>query len=372
MGGSDLPDRDDLSRVLEFAVSSPPPARLGVLSAALVLLLTTSAAAQQVGTVRGRVLDEDRATPIRGALVQLVAESGVVARALSGPDGTFVIRFVPGDRFQLRGEMIGREDAVTEIFSLRADSAVYHDLVLRHGVLELASLDVRGEQRCRVAAEVGRATELVWAEARKALRAESATRELAKYEFDIVAFERRFRSGRDQPTVERRDTVTMTRHDPFSSLAPDQLARDGYARAEDGVTYIYAPNTDALLSDAFVETHCFRLERSDDEPGRLGLAFEPLEDRQETDIEGVLWLDERTSELRRLEFRYRNVPRELVRGDYTGAAEFQRLPTGGWIIRHWALRTPMRAGTRSLIRELGGEVVEVRPGGSAQAVSPSR
>jgi hypothetical protein len=46
-----------------------------------------------------------------------------------------------------------------------------------------------------------------------------------------------------------------------------------------------------------------------------------------------------------------------VRGDYTGYAEFLRLPEGTWIIQRWRLRSP--------VLEQGAEVrgIERVPGG---------
>jgi len=57
-----------------------------------------------------------------------------------------------------------------------------------------------------------------------------------------------------------------------------------------------------FLSDPFLDTHCFRIRPSRDADGTVGLAFEPVESREVSDVEGVLWLDEQTAELRVLEF----------------------------------------------------------------------
>jgi hypothetical protein len=68
--------------------------------------------------------------------------------------------------------------------------------------------------------------------------------------------------------------------------------------------------------------------------------FKPVSGRKVTDIEGVIWVDRTTAELQRLEFKYRRVPFDLVRGEYSGFAEFHRLEGGAWIIGRWRLTTP--------------------------------
>src|SRR5690606_3799401 len=135
---------------------------------------------------------------------------------------------------------------------------------------------------------------------------------------------------------------TWVSSDPFTSLPPEEIERAGYVREEGGETNIYGPNTDLLLSDAFQRTHCFALTEDEGRPGEIGLTFEPVEGRELPDIEGVLWVDAATAQLRTLEFEYRNLPGTLVEGDYTGRADFQRLGSGHWIIREWRLTSPAR------------------------------
>ena len=60
-----------------------------------------------------------------------------------------------------------------------------------------------------------------------------------------------------------------------------------------------APDARVLLSDEFLDTHCFRIAEAQNGDGRIGLAFEPLEDSPLRDIEGVLWIDRSTAMLSR-------------------------------------------------------------------------
>jgi hypothetical protein len=54
-----------------------------------------------------------------------------------------------------------------------------------------------------------------------------------------------------------------------------------------------------------------------------------------------MWLDAENSELRRLDFRYENLDLDVDTSRLGGTVEFDRLPSGAWIVRRWAIRVPM-------------------------------
>jgi hypothetical protein len=110
---------------------------------------------------------------------------------------------------------------------------------------------------------------------------------------------------------------------------------------QDSAAWLFAPNSDVLLSESFLDTHCFYLRRDDEHPGQVGLVFEPVRGRRLTDIEGVLWLSEQTAELLILEFEYVNAPATFPRGEYGGHARFRRLPGGAVIVHTWHIATPI-------------------------------
>jgi hypothetical protein len=85
-----------------------------------------------------------------------------------------------------------------------------------------------------------------------------------------------------------------------------------------------------------------RLERRERDGVRMiGLAFEPISGRQLPDVAGVVWLDQRTAELKSIEYRYVNLMRELGDDhDAGGALEFAALPNGTWIVKDWRIRMP--------------------------------
>ena len=88
--------------------------------------------------------------------------------------------------------------------------------------------------------------------------------------------------------------------------------------------------------------------------GLIGVAFEPVKQRRDTDIEGVLWVDRESAQLRYLEFRYTPISwrgRELS----GGKVEFHQLPSGAWIVRRWSIRMPTRVG----YKEYGAEIIRI-------------
>jgi hypothetical protein len=257
--------------------------------------------------------------------------------------------------------MIGRKSIESKLF-VAADTA-FHVLVMPPEPIQLAGLDVESARRCSVRDRVARATHIVWEEAQKALRAESIVRQAAIYRFHVAQHERTLDADGDEVLDEKTRYLTQVNDDPFSSLDPDILARDGYVHEDGADTWIYGPSTDVLLSSGFQDTHCFALKQDGDRPGLVGLSFEPVPGRRLADIEGVLWLDQASAELRSLEFRYRNIPDRLLRGDYTGFAAFRRLGNGGWIIERWWLRSPATLSRRRVtsLREEAGEVIRIEP-----------
>jgi hypothetical protein len=189
----------------------------------------------------------------------------------------------------------------------------------------------------------------------KALRAASLTATEALYRFRVAVY-RRVRDGRDEEILEEEvEEQVITGYDPFSSLPPEEIHEHGYVGDRDGERAIYGPSTAVLLSRSFEGDHCFGLRR-DPERRLIGLTFEPAGGRRVPEIEGVLWLDEASAELRTLEFTFVRLPRFFGRGDYRGLATFRRLDAGSWTIDRWWLRTPPLG--RRFVEE-AGEILEV-------------
>ncbi|HEV2749214.1 MAG TPA: carboxypeptidase-like regulatory domain-containing protein [Gemmatimonadales bacterium] len=116
-----------------------------------------------------------------------------------------------------------------------------------------------------------------------------------------------------------------------------------------------------------VDRHCFGIKGPTVlDSGLIGLSFEPVPGHTLRDVAGVLWLDRQTAELRSLEYRYTNLASWVPRDRAGGRLEFERLPTGAWIVRRWWIRSPVpritlpdRAYSLYGFKEHGGEVVDV-------------
>lgn len=79
---------------------------------------------------------------------------------------------------------------------------------------------------------------------------------------------------------------------PWGTIPADSLRRFGYVyRFADGSTTYDAPDIEALLSENFIQDHCFRFASGPDS-ALLGVAFEPTPDRKGIpETAGTVWLD---------------------------------------------------------------------------------
>jgi hypothetical protein len=180
----------------------------------------------------------------------------------------------------------------------------------------------------------------VWEEARKALAAIVWTGQQQYYRFDAVHFQRML-DAKGMPTslAEYEEVRYFGRH-PFRSIPTRDLILGGFVQRIAGSVQYYGPDADVMLSSDFLRRHCFRLVNTD-ETELVGLNFEPVDDSRVIDISGTMWLNGESSELRRLDFRYENLDLHVDTKRLGGTVEFARLPSGAWIVQHWAIRAPV-------------------------------
>lgn len=136
---------------------------------------------------------------------------------------------------------------------------------------------------------------------------------------------------------------------PFAAPDPESLSRLGYVRGDEASGWEYfGPDEAVLLSNDFAVTHCFKVVRDKKgHAGQIGVAFEPAPRRISSDIMGILWVDEKTSELHDVRFVYVNAG-VLTKFKPGGFTKFLRVPSGAWIVSAWQLRMPeleLRLGT---------------------------
>lgn len=353
----------------------PPSVR----TAALVLALSAAAVGEVAAqAILVRVTAEATGQPLQGALVSVTSgPSGTRATALSDAAGR--ARFVdlaPG-AYAVRAELIGHATATRAGVAAGPGEATVVELRLASRAIELEGLSVDGEERCRVRPEEGLRVAAVWDEARKALEAARLTARENVYQYRTREYTQDLEeSGRVVDQSTRRSVAYLAT--PYRSLPAEELVADGFVQEVDdeaGGTMYYAPDADVLLSDVFLDSHCFRLRRGENEDaGRVGLAFQPVRGRDVPDISGTFWIDAGTSELVRLDYAYVNLDPDVTFRDVGGEVRFQRLPDGSWIVPEWSIRMPRLARARDFqgrpivrqagLRVAGGTVLTVRePGG---------
>ncbi|HEX2202414.1 MAG TPA: carboxypeptidase regulatory-like domain-containing protein, partial [Longimicrobium sp.] len=347
-------------------------------TALVAVLLAVFAPALAAQTVRGRLTEGEGGPSLGGTLVLLLDASGkTVARTLTDASGGYAFQAPGPGRYRLRVSRVGFTETTSPEFAVAAGQTVDRTLVFAAVSAGLEAIDVRAgaSRRCTPRPrEQGVAA--VWGEARKALEASVVGEEEHGYAYAFTQYRRELDRRGTVTADERRESQARGRH-PFASVPIETLVSDGFVQAKPDGLYYYAPDARVLLSEPFLEGHCFHLQASGDT--LIGLAFEPVRGRTKSDVEGTLWLEPKSAALRRVEYRYVNLPVRVEETDGVGGrVDYERLPTGAFLVRRWWVRMPAlrreeetglsNAGhvaerrTRDVLmglREEGGEVVRV-------------
>ena len=330
------------------------------------MLLRTRELPQRRRVARGVVVDASGA-PVRGAFVQILNEQGQqIKGVLAGEQGEFVVAHAGRPLLAAHRSHWSSDQHGADVRAGRPTNAR-----LSHRAGGFGAAAARAErarrQPLRGPADGNRQTAEVWAEARKALALTAWTENNSRATFSYRNHNRTLDLKLREKTPPQVRTSSLSGQRAFHSVHPDTLALHGYIRQRPGMNEVHGPDAELLLSNSFVNLHCFRLERRKDLPGLIGLAFEPIRGRKLPEIKGALWLDERSAELRFIEFGYVNM-RYFEDQRYTGGrTEFRQLPNGAWIVSRWYVRAPIlgRGSGLRAVRvtgaiEQGGEVLDVR------------
>jgi hypothetical protein len=351
-------------------------------------------------TITGRVIAKNDSAGIAAAIVSLLDSSGhVVAARLAEDKGDFAFAAPAAGRYAVRAERIGYRSSTSAPFLVRQNDTIDVPIAIVGDGVSLRAVMVNADRRCLVRPQEGLATARLWDEARKALSATEMTRmaqAASRARRDPHRFAvrmRKFSRDLDPRTLaalhEEAFELEGEAVTPFSSADPEILARDGYVAGDSkSMTTYYAPDAMILLSDRFLDSHCFRLQTAEDDRRAelIGLGFEPIhltseEHPDRTDVRGVLWLDQATAELRYMEYSYVSPRLQTTASRAGGLVEFRPLPDGRWIVWRWYIRMPQlverRTGTDPLqptahrteiaqVREEGAEVLSVMPAGTSR------
>ncbi|HYH81267.1 MAG TPA: carboxypeptidase regulatory-like domain-containing protein [Longimicrobium sp.] len=301
--------------------------------------LACGAPALAAQTVQGRFVDPS-GEPVPGGRAVLRDRQGRdVATAMTGRDGAFVLQAPRAGRYSLSVERIGYGLTQSPVFELANGQTLEQQVAANPQQVALQGVVVRGRSRCTPRPGTGAETATVWEEARKALRS-ARENESAANQYGVRRFWRQLDA--DGKTIVR-DSVApaeITTGSPFISAPAERLAETGFIESAGSDLLFHAPDAAVLLSSDFQNGHCFALQEG--ENGLIGLSFEPVRRGEKSDVQGTLWLDRASAELRRVEYRYTRVPGLREPSDAaSGRMDFRRLDDGRWIVSRWAIRMPV-------------------------------
>lgn len=354
-----------------------------LLTTIVVLLAFGGPVTLQGQSVGGEVVVAEKGRPLTGTVVVLLDEAGTRRTSvLSDSNGRFLLRApVPG-RYRLRAERVGFRSTESPLLDVSSNRTTQHRLVAGSVPLSLEPLVATASRkgRCVVRPQPGAATAQVWEEARKVLDATRHT-EQQDLRFEMVRYQRSLDPRSLLVRSERKTVTSGPAANPFVSISAEALQDSGYVRAEEDGFIYYAPDAAVLLSDAFLDGHCFRLAAGGRRaPSLIGLSFEPVRGRRQPDVRGTIWLDAATAEARFLEYYYTGLERVGIDAGggvtFGGRLDFESLRDGRWITRRWWIRMPVLAervtlwrGSATRGQKLAGLVEE---GGVVQRVATSR
>ena len=331
-------------------------------SVVLILCFATAGSAQ---TIRGRVVEQGSGVPLVGVFVTAVDTTGARrGAALSDSVGRYFLRTATAGRVLLRAELIGHQTYKSALVSI--DSSSVMNIALPVQAITMEGIEAKATQRCTVHPESGEQTARLWDEARKALNVTAWAEKENPVQLSATTYKRML----DAHTLAVRSEVTENNlrfGRAYAAIDVKDLTRYGFARKIAGDSLaLFGPDADVLLSDTFLDTHCFRaVQGKGDARGLVGLSFQPVHGRRTTDITGTLWLTASSGELKYVEFKYVGIASAASADEAGGRTDFRRLPNGVWIVERWYIRAPLlalRLGGGLLLTgydETGGEVVDV-------------
>lgn len=339
----------------------------------LVLLAVAFPALAGGQVVRGTVIERATDASLAGVIVELTPADGAaaagaaaerVASALSDPSGAFALRAPAAGRYVVTAKRIGVRRYTSAPFHLAAGETKTMRVVLEALDYRLPEVVVVASSLCATDPSESARVAALWEEARSALDAAQISLRDRLFSAEVTRYVRELDPKSKRVLNETRSETRGVVASPFQSAPAESLSLRGYWRSEPSGGAIYhGPDADVLLSDSFLRDHCFRVVKGDKQRASLtGLAFSPVAGRPVPDIEGTIWLDSRSFELRLVDFRYDRVREGIDASALGGEVHFARLSNGAWIVRKWFIRVPvMGRPTQPLSTEGSAPWVLVRP-----------
>jgi hypothetical protein len=338
------------------------------------LIISRTAGAQ---IFRGTVSDRTGAHA-SGAVVTLsrAADNDTIAgtdirTVLADGRGAYTVGAPSPGRYRLIVRRIGSRPWRSDVLVIAASQTIQQDVVLEplmpgNSSMALPEIRVTRATPCRTDAIDATRIASLWNDARTALLAAEASLGNGRATW-LVRYSRQLdpRPERPHPVLSEvlqvfdRDDLGNARG--FESISGDSLSAIGYWRRVNGMVTFHGPDARALLSEAFVRDHCFRLIDAVTE-GRdsIGLFFQPIPARTQLDdppeIRGAAWFDAATSRLMRVEFNWTRMPGNAPPVGLGGDLSFTWSADGAVYVDRWELRMPQ---TVIEDRELGFAIKKV-------------
>jgi hypothetical protein len=316
--------------------------------------------------IRGTVNSEGTPVPVQGAVVTLTDTSGGFSgrRALTDRSGSYALRAPAAGRWIVEVRAIGISPYRSRTRTVAGGETVVESPTLRRVATRLASLRIEATSQCRRTTELDPVASAVWDDVWAALASAEVAREQRLVRADVFVYTRDVDVLSGRVMSEQRGITPVLDERPFRTAPAADLMQNGFWRRSPlGHVDFFGISAGTLISDEFLGTHCFSLVRRDStNDERVGLSFRPVRSRT-ADVQGVLWVDPESRELRELEFTYTGLQ---LRGPAAGGTlSFARLPSGLLVDQRWTIQHPFetprppgeqRTGTTA------APVADVRPG----------
>lgn len=251
-------------------------------------------------------------------------------------------------------------------------------LVFRSQAVSLVAMRVERDSECGDRTGAGGLAASLLEQARVALAstllASSDGSAVATWENYSIITDRRGTPLTPQLVIRQQSETAV----PFRSAGVEPLLGRGFVQPVGNEIVFFAPDAEVLLDERFIARQCYQETAHPTDTALVGLQFEPAPSaRRTTAIDGTLWIDRASAELRYLEFRFTGIEPDVRAAGAGGHIGFRRLDSGIWMVDRWTLRLP-RATAAELMTRLspvrqppmrravdivehrGGVVIEVR------------
>lgn len=308
--------------------------RRTVAVAGFLTVLCGQAEAQRV---TGVVVEDGRA--VHAVFVTLLRpDSTRVAAFVSDSSGRFHFDLTAPGRYLLRAERIGHATSHLAV-DVPADGLAVR-MEAPAAAIALAAIAVRGDGRCTVRPTSAAAAARIWDEARKSLELTRFAAAREEVTFRGSRYVRHLDASGERVLAERFQPLITAGTRAFRPVDLALLDTVGFITEYADTLEYFSLDAEILLSDQFLDHHCFEAVAGGPHADSVGLRFRPVPARRLPEIEGTLWLDARTSALLHIDFRYIQATRLVPIGNAIGRVEFARTANGLVYVDRWWLRMP--------------------------------